>query len=269
MIEYFFGEIYNFFQNPLLDNSGGKFFILKNNIKKELVENSFLFFSLFFNKKFKIYKEINLELLISIINNDNFISILYENEINNILIPEKKYILENIIKIETSSDFRINDILKLLLKNGYDYSPNFNLDNSEFKNIGDIIELRDFYTDNLYRIEFLGKSIEKISKISKDNKDILEILNNINIYPSKKILDYNYDNFSKNLYSYINKNNIFNFAKSSNINYLDKYNYNLKKIKKEFKDFFDKNYSIFLFSKNKEEIKKILFNEKIKIEKII
>lgn len=244
--------------------------IIDRNTKKELIENSFIFFSLFFNRKFKIYKKINLELLISIINRDNnFICILYEDEINNTPVPDKKYILENILDVKINSDLKINDILKILLKNGYDYSPNFNLDNSEFKNIGDIIELVEFYSDNLYRIEFFGKKIEKISKISKINKDILEILNKINIYPSQKLLDYNSDYFSKNLYSYINKKNIINLKKSSDVIYLDKYNYNLKKIKKDFKEFFDNDYSMLLFSKNKDEIKKILFDQKIRIEKII
>ncbi|MCF7795495.1 DEAD/DEAH box helicase [Patescibacteria group bacterium] len=268
MTNCFFKEIYNLFQNPLLNTPGGNFLIINRYIKKELIENYFLFFSLFFNKNLKIYKKINLELLISIINNNKFICILYEDEINNLPLPNKEYLLENILEIKTNSDLKINDILKILLKNGYDYSPNFNLDNSEFKNIGDIIELREFYSDDLYRIEFFGKKIEKISKISKNNKDILEILNKINIYPSQKLLDYNSDNFSESLYSYINKNNIINLENDSNIIYLDRYNQNFKKIKKDFKTFFDKNYTISLFSKNKEEIKKILFDQEIKIENI-
>jgi transcription-repair coupling factor (superfamily II helicase) len=267
-MEYFFKEIYTLFQNPLLKTNGGKFFIINNNFKKELIENSFLFFSLFFNKEFKIYKKIDLNLLISIINNEKFICILYEDEINNTLLPEKKEIIENISKIEINSDLKINDILKILLKNGYDYSPNSNLDNSEFKNIGDIIELREFYSDNLYRIEFFGKNIEKVSQISKVNKNILETLDNINIYPSKKLLDYNSDNFSLDLYSYIDKENIINLENSENIIYLDKYNYNFQKIKKDFSKFFDEKYSIFLFSKNKDETKRMLFDENIRIENI-
>lgn len=273
------------FDTPHLEKNG-VFFILENEKDKNEVLKSILFFNnLYFNQKFNIYYKINVELISNILNNKSFISLLTLNEIFK-KIPSKKNFLNNILKLNTNQKLKITEIVSTLIKIGYEYNHNINIDNNNFKNYGDILEIK--INDNLYKIEFFGNKIEKIYSIDNENKKKINNFESLDILPTDKFLDSedSYINdflnekcffiFHENIEQDINE--IFSvekynkivlskFIKNSNIKLIDNYNGNFNKIRSDFSSYIKK-YKINIFSFSKDNIINLFDDNKIGLKNV-
>jgi len=230
------------------------FFISENEKEKnEILKSILLFNNLYFNQKYTIYYNINSDLIYNILNNKNFICILTLNDLFT-RINSKNNFIENIINLQIGQKAKITNIISGLINSGYEYNHNINIDNNNFKNYGDIIEIK--INDSLYKVEFFENKIDKIYTIDPNNKKRIDDYNSISIIPSDQFLSK-----SQNVYidDYINNNSFFvfheniqedlnrifniekfnkiifcKFLKQNNIGILENYNGNFNKIKKDF-----------------------------------
>ncbi len=272
---------YQFLSLPHLDKNGCFFICESEKQKQEIISYLNFFNNLFFKKSFNFYFDININIILDLINLKNFFCILTLNELTK-KTPPKKEFLKNFISLKIGDKLKTTDLVSRFFSIGYDYSGNINIDDSQFKNYGDIFDFQNSFDHKLYKIEFFGNKIEKISIIDKDSKKKIGDLEEINIIPSNSIfndtlraptsIDVFIDNyfggnisfiFSENINDDINS--IFNityfnnivfiklFKKINDIKILDNYESNLKKIKNDFNLFISEKYSIniFTFDKNK------------------
>lgn len=269
-------------QAPSPLNNNGCFFICESEKEKQEIISSLNFFNnFFFRKSFNFYFNININLVLDLINSKNFFCILTLNELIK-KIPSKKEVLKNFISLKVGDKLKTTDLVSRFFSVGYDYSGNINIDDSQFKNYGDIFDFQNSFDHKLYKIEFFGNKIERISIIDKETKKKIEELQEINIVPSNSIFDDvlraptsadvfidDYFNknisfiFSENINEEINSifdiNNFKNilfirlFQKINDIKIIDNYESNLENIKNDFNSFIKDNYSIniFTFDRNK------------------
>ena len=87
-------------------------------------------------------------------------------------------------KIELKMDLDINrsNLINNLISGMYQ-RKNYQLEEGEFRVIGDCIEIFPGYTDHIYKIHFWGNKIDQIEKYNTINKRT-EFINNIDIYPA-------------------------------------------------------------------------------------
>jgi len=262
--------------------SKGRFFVCENEKEKQEVISSLNFFNnFFFKKSFNFYFDINVNFILDLINSKNFLCVLSLNELLK-KIPPKKEFLKNFINIKIGDKLKITDLVSRFFSVGYDYSGNINIDDSQFKNYGDIFDFQNSFDHQLYKIEFFGNKVEKISIIDKDSKKKIKEIDEINIVPSNTIFNDIYraptsidvfinDYFNKNISFIFNENineeinSIFDinnfeniifiklFQKINDVKVLENYESDLKKIKIYFNTFITEKYSIniFTFDKNK------------------
>lgn len=272
-------QILSFDNTPHLEKNG-VFFIFENEKEKNENLKSFLFFNnLFFNQKFNINYKLDVNLILNILNNKSYISFLTLNELFK-KIPSKKEFLKNVLIIEKDKKIKISEIISKLLTIGYEYNHNINIDNNNFKNYGDIIEIK--INNKLYKIELLGNKIEKINIVDDVTKRRSDEIEKIEIFPTDNILNYKEvfinDYIDKDYHFIYNENikdeinNIFNIDKYNNIvfskmfskkyelNILENYNNNFQKIKNDFANFNKGKYKINLLSFSKNNLINV-FNE--------
>ncbi len=263
------------------------FFISENEKEKnEILKSILLFNNLYFNQKYTIYYNINSDLIYNILNNKNFICILTLNDLFT-RINSKNNFIENIINLQIGQKAKITNIISGLINSGYEYNHNINIDNNNFKNYGDIIEIK--INDSLYKVEFFENKIDKIYTIDPNNKKRIDDYNSISIIPSDQFLSK-----SQNVYidDYINNNSFFvfheniqedlnrifniekfnkiifcKFLKQNNIGILENYNGNFNKIKKDFFRF-EKKYILNIISFSKDDLIKTLYENNINLKNI-
>lgn len=271
---------------PHLEKNG-VFFILENDNEKNEVLKSLLFFNnLFFNQKFNINYKIDVNLLLDIMSKNNFISVLTINEIYK-KIPSQNEFIKNILEIRVDEKIKISEIISKLLTIGYEYNHNINIDNNNFKNYGDILEIK--INNSLYKIEFFGNKIEKINLIDQNTKKKINELDYIKIFPTNAIL--NFEECFIN--DYINENNFFiyhenvneeinrifdikkynkiifsKFKKEKDIEIIDDYKGNFEKIKISFDDFIKNKNKINILSFSKENIINLFNDNNINLKNI-
>lgn len=258
----------------------GYFFICKDEKQKQEVLSSLIFFnSHIFKKNISLFFFINIDLLLSIIENKNFICVITLKELLQKL-PTKNEFCKNFISIKTGDKIKITELISRFLSIGYDYSANINIDDGTFKNYGDVFDFKSASDHKLYKIEFFGNSIEKISILNYETKKKIEEINEIKIIPNNKILtlleDLNgvyIDNYLEKKSTFIfekdindDLNDIFDisifnkillskiFVKKYDIKKIENYNSNIIKIKKDFESFISEKYSINIFTYNKNNL---------------
>lgn len=272
--------------SPILYKNGA-FFIAENDKEKnEILKSVLLFNNLYFNQKYDIYYNINSDLINNILNNKNFLCILTLNDIF-IKINSKNSFIENIINLQVNQKIKITNIISKLINSGYEYNHNINIDNNNFKNYGDIIEIK--INNTLYKIEFFGDRIDKIYTIDINNKKKLNDYTSLSISPTDQFLfqlqnvyinDYInndcffifYENIQEELnriFSIENFNKIIfcKFIKQDNIKILENYNGNFNSIKKDFSEF-EKKYIINIISFSKDNLIKVLYENNINLKNI-
>ena len=249
-----FDNFINSYQILSLDiphfEKSGVFFILENEKERNEVLKSILFFNnIFFNQKFNINYKIDVKFLLDVIDKKPFLCLLTLDELFK-KIPSKKEFIKNVLILKKDEKIKITEIVSKLLTIGYKYDHNINIDNSSFKNYGDILEIRKI--DKLYKIELLGNRIEKVFLINPDNKKKIEEIEKLEIFPTDEVLSFE-ETF---INDYINNNSYFIYHENieSEINSiftLDNYN------KIVFSKIFSKKYSINTVENYKGNFKKI------------
>lgn len=252
----------------------GVFFILENEKERNEVLKSILFFNnIFFNQKFNISYKIDVKFLLDIIDKKPFLCLLTLDELFK-KIPSKKEFIKNVLILKKDEKIKITEIVSKLLTIGYKYDHNVNIDNSSFKNYGDILEIRKI--DKLYKIELLGNRIEKIFLINPDTKKKIEEIEKLEIFPTDEVLSFeetfindyinnnSYFIYHENIESEINS--IFTldnynkiafskiFSKKYSINTVENYKGNFKKIKNDFAEFSKQKLNINILSFSKDSV---------------
>ncbi len=200
--------------------------------------------------------------------------------------------MKNFINIKVNDKLKITDLVSRFFSTGYNYSGNINLENGQFKNYGDNFDFKNSFDNKLYKIQFIGNSVEKISIIDIETKKKIEDINEINIIPSNSIFDdilraptlkdvFIDDYFNKNISFVFNENikdeinSIFKidefeniifakiFQKNNDIKILDNYESNFLKIKSNFDLFIEEKYAINIFTFDKNKLTEILKEKEI------
>ncbi|MFN3692019.1 MAG: DEAD/DEAH box helicase family protein, partial [Fervidobacterium sp.] len=89
------------------------------------------------------------------------------------------------IKLEVKQKVNLNDLLKKLVKIGYERKEDIGLTGS-FRLRGDTIEIFPSYQDEGIRIELFGDEIDRIYTFEKMNRTIIENFDRLTIYPTKE-----------------------------------------------------------------------------------
>ncbi|MFN6991844.1 MAG: DEAD/DEAH box helicase family protein, partial [Fervidobacterium sp.] len=91
------------------------------------------------------------------------------------------------IKLEVGQQVDLNDLLKKLVKIGYERKEDIGLTGS-FRLRGDTIEIFPSYQDEGIRIEFFGNEVDRIYTFEKFNRTIIENFDRLTIYPTKEYI---------------------------------------------------------------------------------
>lgn len=89
------------------------------------------------------------------------------------------------IKLEVGQRVRLNEILKRLVKIGYEHKEDVGMIGS-FRLRGDTLEIFPTYQDEGIRIELFGDEVERIYTFDRMNRNTLEKLDKITVYPTKE-----------------------------------------------------------------------------------
>ena len=89
------------------------------------------------------------------------------------------------IKLEVGQRVRLNEILKRLVKIGYEHKEDVGMTGS-FRLRGDTLEIFSTYQDEGIRIELFGDEVDRIYTFDRMNRNTLEKLDKITIYPTKE-----------------------------------------------------------------------------------
>ncbi|HPT59892.1 MAG TPA: excinuclease ABC subunit UvrB, partial [Fervidobacterium sp.] len=89
------------------------------------------------------------------------------------------------IKLEVGQRVRLNEILKRLVKIGYEHKEDVGMTGS-FRLRGDTLEIFPTYQDEGIRIELFGDEVDRIYTFDRMNRNTLEKLDKITIYPTKE-----------------------------------------------------------------------------------
>ncbi|MEN6589721.1 MAG: excinuclease ABC subunit UvrB [Fervidobacterium sp.] len=89
------------------------------------------------------------------------------------------------IKLEIGQRVRLNEILKKLVKIGYEHKEDVGMTGS-FRLRGDTLEIFPTYQDEGIRIELFGDEVDRIYTFDRMNRNTLEKLDKITIYPTKE-----------------------------------------------------------------------------------
>lgn len=89
------------------------------------------------------------------------------------------------IKLEIRQRVRLNEILKRLVKIGYEHKEDVGMTGS-FRLRGDTLEIFPTYQDEGIRIELFGDEVDRIYTFDRMNRNTLEKLDKITIYPTKE-----------------------------------------------------------------------------------
>lgn len=89
------------------------------------------------------------------------------------------------IKIEVGQRVNFTDLLKRLVKIGYERKEDIGLTGS-FRLRGDTIEVFPSYQDEGIRIEFFGDEVDRIYTFDRMNRNVIEQLDRLTIYPTKE-----------------------------------------------------------------------------------
>jgi len=89
------------------------------------------------------------------------------------------------IKLEVGQRVRLNEILKRLVKIGYEHKEDVGMTGS-FRLRGDTLEIFPTYQDEGIRIELFGDEVERIYTFDRMNRNTLEKLDKITVYPTKE-----------------------------------------------------------------------------------
>ncbi len=258
----------------------GYFFICKDEKQKQEILSSLIFFnSHIFKKGISLFFFINIDLLLSIIENKNFICVITLKELLQKL-PSKKEFCRNFVQVKVGDKIKITELISRFLTIGYDYSSNINIDDGTFKNYGDVFDFKNSSDHKLYKIEFFGNTVEKISILDYESKKKIDEVNEVKIIPNNKILTLIEDLDGVYIDDYLNSDstfilsdeikdeleNIFDtslfkkiflsklFVKKYDIKKLENYNSDIVKIKKDFELFIKEKYSINIFTFDKKNL---------------
>lgn len=210
-------------------------------------------------------------------------------------IPNKKQLLNSILKISKNDNISIDDFIKNLIKLGF-VRTDFISKKGQFVVKGDTIQIFPINFDNFIRVEFFDTVIEKISEISIDTRrfiktfDDFDLVNNVNqkncessllnlcdniFYDEPKqledlILGFVWsDNFiekekvlksmakSQTAFANINSKTFFNYEEVINLkaNNNKKYLYNFKELLSDIIYYQKNNQKLYFFCKNKTNVK--------------
>jgi len=89
------------------------------------------------------------------------------------------------IKLAVGERIKLNDLLKHLVRIGYERKEDIGLTGS-FRLRGDTLEIFPTYQDEGIHIEFFGDEIDRIYTFDRLNRDVIERLDRITIYPAKE-----------------------------------------------------------------------------------
>lgn len=89
------------------------------------------------------------------------------------------------IKLEVGQRVRLNEILKRLVKIGYEHKEDVGMTGS-FRLRGDTLEIFPTYQDEGIRIELFGDEVDRIYTFDRMNRNIIDKLDKITIYPTKE-----------------------------------------------------------------------------------
>lgn len=89
------------------------------------------------------------------------------------------------IKIEVGQRLNLTELLKKLVKIGYERKEDIGLTGS-FRLRGDTLEIFPSYQDEGIRIEFFGDEIDRMYTFDRMNREIIENLDRLTIYPTKE-----------------------------------------------------------------------------------
>ncbi|AMW32530.1 Excinuclease ABC subunit B [Fervidobacterium changbaicum] len=89
------------------------------------------------------------------------------------------------IKLTVGERVKLNDLLKHLVRIGYERKEDIGLTGS-FRFRGDTLEIFPTYQDEGIHIEFFGDEIDRIYTFDRLNREIIERLDRITIYPAKE-----------------------------------------------------------------------------------
>ena len=89
------------------------------------------------------------------------------------------------IKLEVGQRVRLNEILKRLVKIGYEHKEDVGMTGS-FRLRGDTLEIFPTYQDEGIRIELFGDEVDRIYTFDRMNRNTLEKLDKITVYPTKE-----------------------------------------------------------------------------------
>lgn len=89
------------------------------------------------------------------------------------------------IKLTVGERVKLNDLLKHLVRIGYERKEDIGLTGS-FRFRGDTLEIFPTYQDEGIHIEFFGDEIDRIYTFDRLNREIIEQLDRITIYPAKE-----------------------------------------------------------------------------------
>ena len=89
------------------------------------------------------------------------------------------------IKLEIGQRVRLNEILKRLVKIGYEHKEDVGMTGS-FRLRGDTLEIFPTYQDEGIKIELFGDEVDRIYTFDRMNRNIIDKLDKITIYPTKE-----------------------------------------------------------------------------------
>ncbi|HCI28941.1 MAG TPA: excinuclease ABC subunit B [Fervidobacterium sp.] len=89
------------------------------------------------------------------------------------------------IKLEVGQRVRLNEILKRLVKIGYEHKEDVGMTGS-FRLRGDTLEIFPTYQDEGIKIELFGDEVDRIYTFDRINRNIIDKLDKITIYPTKE-----------------------------------------------------------------------------------
>ncbi|MEN3041716.1 MAG: excinuclease ABC subunit UvrB [Fervidobacterium sp.] len=89
------------------------------------------------------------------------------------------------IKIEVGQRVNFTDLLKRLVKIGYERKEDIGLTGS-FRLRGDTIEVFPSYQDEGIRIEFFGDEVDRIYTFDRMNRNVIEQFDRLTVYPTKE-----------------------------------------------------------------------------------
>ncbi|HOQ39845.1 MAG TPA: excinuclease ABC subunit UvrB [Fervidobacterium sp.] len=89
------------------------------------------------------------------------------------------------IKLEVGQRVRLNEILKRLVKIGYEHKEDVGMTGS-FRLRGDTLEIFPTYQDEGIKIELFGDEVDRIYTFDRMNRNIIDKLDKITIYPTKE-----------------------------------------------------------------------------------